>query len=306
MQREECTSAYNADFMLFFLSALNAMQIHAVDKGIRKECMRIGEQLYLDIQESIKPDLSLEVGARQASYSRSMRLLFPDIPIIAYEGSPITHKYFDEKFNFKKRNIEYCNNIISSVSAEREFNVILDGDNNIPAEPDGRNSIKQRKEGYSLNQKIYKIMSRRGDEVIEQHQPKKAALWIDVEGALDEVLPSFAKSLQEKKISTLYIEVELKKVWKGQWLFQDVYAFLSQYGYFPIMRDNAYYNQANFIFVKSGLLKDKLLRIISHYYLKLRELNNRELYSQVAQLTKEVGELKEYVLSINNNSHQKV
>ena len=64
---------------------------------------------YLQLQQYLKPALSLEVGAHQADFSKKMRAMFPEMQVVAFEASPSVYRPFKSSGNFRQQNIVYLN-----------------------------------------------------------------------------------------------------------------------------------------------------------------------------------------------------
>jgi hypothetical protein len=89
-------------------------------------------------------------------------------------------------------------------------------------------------------------------------------MWIDVEGAIEQVLSNSSKIL--KQVDSIFIEAEHFKFWQDQWLAEDVIKFLVSQDFFPIARDYEYEKQNNYIFIKSKLMNNnKILELVQNW-----------------------------------------
>jgi hypothetical protein len=89
-------------------------------------------------------------------------------------------------------------------------------------------------------------------------------MWIDVEGASEQVLSNSNKTL--KQSDSIFIEVEDFKFWQDQWLAEDVIKFLVSQDFIPIARDYEYEKQNNYIFIKSKLMdNNKILNLVQNW-----------------------------------------
>ncbi len=73
------------------------------------------------------------------------------------------------------------------------------------------------------------------DEFFEGHEYTRCCMWVDVEGSPEIVLGGGAKTLQ--KPEAIFIEVEDRSVWEGQWIRAHVAAHLFEAVFVPIARD---------------------------------------------------------------------
>ncbi len=112
---------------------------------------------------------------------------------------------------------------ISNKNGKMNFNAInLDKNTN-----SGISSLREHK--FNKNQDYYKIEVEvmRMDSFIENNNITSIDfLKIDVEGATYEVLMGFGSKL--KIIKAIHLEAENTEVWKGQYLFKDIYKLLTE------------------------------------------------------------------------------
>ena len=79
------------------------------------------------------------------------------------------------------------------------------------------------------------VASSRIDSFFPPDSFGRCALWIDVEGASREVLTGASGILH--KVDAMFVEVEDRETWKGQWLGKDVRAFLLDHDIIAVGRD---------------------------------------------------------------------
>jgi FkbM family methyltransferase len=206
--------------------------------------------MFLHLQKLLKPDLSLEVGAYQADYSKKMRALFPAIHVAAFEANPEAHRHFRKLENFHQKRIAYLNLALSDINGTVAFNQVLED-----AGLSQRNSLLERPDLQTLGLKVPSIT---GDAFISEHPAENIALWIDVEGAQEKVLMGFQGALERRAVASLFIEVEQGEQWRDQWQAGEVTVWLLRFGYAPVLCDAEYWqpqrekNQYNLIFVRAG------------------------------------------------------
>lgn len=214
----------------------------------------------------LKPDLSLEVGAHEAKYSRRMRDIRPGIPAVAFEASPIVYEHFQTSQDFTALGVTYLNKAVSDVDGFVTLHLI-DEDDGIS----GRNSLLPRS-GNDLPTLARTVPSVRGDAVVEEYGGRNVALWIDVERASGAILQEFTKRLATRRISSIFIEVEVREIWEGQWRDTEIIRALLDRNYIPVFCDNEWGEQYNIIFVRVEDMNDAFLRFLLQ---KSRELITR-------------------------------
>ena len=242
-------------------------------QGFREFSNRLGRETFLVLQDLLCSDLSLEIGAHEASYSLALRQRRPSgIKIVAFEGSPLTYRHYSNKIDYKLYNIDYINKVLSDKTGTISFNEGSYEENN-EVRSSGMSSIATRNvdDLYVGSFTVAQVDSISGDDFIDSLENyDNISLWIDVEGAQREVLKGFEKSLE--KIKSIYIEVETSPVWKDQWLASDVFDFLENYGFVPVLRDFEYASyQYNVIFLKKDLLDRKIHSLIYGYMKSIRD-----------------------------------
>jgi FkbM family methyltransferase len=132
--------------------------------------------LFINIQSLINPDISIEIGAHDADFSKEMKSFGVDI--FAFEASP----YVYNRFKNDMEEINYINKAVSDKNENIKFEIQMDVDPSIA----GNNSIKNRNEKKDYS--YIEIESVSVDEYFKDINFSNGALWIDVEGASREVL----------------------------------------------------------------------------------------------------------------------
>lgn len=223
--------------------------------------------VYLEMQNHLQPDMSLEIGAHQAEHSQRMRRLFPRIEVVAFEASPAVHAHFKASEQFAGKNIAYLNMAVSDANGKMKFNA-LEEFNGLS----GRNSLISRPE---LPSKAVEVLATTGDSFLDGYAQNSIALWIDVEGAAGKVLPGLEKSLENKRFSSVFIEVEGEEMWPGQWLDTRVTEFFLDNGYVPVLCDAEHCppayetRQYNLIFMPASRVDSALLDFLVSTYVRL-------------------------------------
>lgn len=211
---------------------------------------------YEDVVLAVDPELVLEIGAFEAGFSRSLRNKNITAEILAFEANPHVYKQYVDKI---PEDIEYVNNLVSSDHRERRLYI----PRRIETPKSGRDlGLVNRMSSMLVhdqsteNDEIVFDTPETIDSLIKVKNKTNVALWIDVEGAAGEVLFGAKNSLASGVISTVYVELENKASWGGQWVSSDVRKFLGSYGLEPLCRDNEAVNQFNEIYVHSSFLEN--------------------------------------------------
>lgn len=205
-------------------------------------------------------DLFVEAGAKDAETSRRARsYLDPSARVVAFEGNPYVHERFLEHNTGGSDPIEYRHLALSDTEGEVTFHVRLTAKGK--PKPDGRGSIRTiRDENHPHGYEQVVVEATTLDAFFDVSSVDSCALWIDVEGASQEVLTGGHELLS--KADAILIEVEELEEWKWgpAWTVTDVCDHLFGYGLIPIARDYQSRYQFNVLFVSDRLLHDPYFR----------------------------------------------
>jgi FkbM family methyltransferase len=208
--------------------------------------------LFYDLQDDLKPQVSLEIGAFEASFSNYMRYTY-NTQAYAFEANP----YVYDNFFQANEKIKYINMAISDQKGMVSFKMqtIHKPSGQILTKVRGNNSIMDRDDDTIEYESIY-VPSDTLDNFMN-NIPGNVCMFIDVEGATQKVLENANQTLE--RASSIFIEVEEKAYWKNQWLQEDVHKFLSERGFVKVARDREYQYQYNEVYIKEGLMNRNIL-----------------------------------------------
>ncbi len=212
--------------------------------------MRELEDLFFDLVSRFSPDLFIEAGAKAADASLRARRLLPDnSAVVAFEANPYTHKRFTNKTDYAKVGVSYRNIALATKPGQVSFNVRRTDDGRPSA--DGQGSLLKN-ENYDPGHIKVEVEATTLDTVLAEHPTSTCALWVDVEGAVREVLGGAPETL--RNACAVFIEVEDREYWASQWLSTRVLEELFKAGLVPIARDFQSRYQWNVVCVRKSLL----------------------------------------------------
>ena len=195
-------------------------------------------KIFIGIQRKLKPNITIEVGAYDAHFSKIMAKGYNKPGTTwAFEG----HPEIFEKFLPEMEGIHYRNNIVSDKIGVQTMYQYEGG------ELQGNNSMLPILK--DTNYTTFEVPSITLDGFFPNEE--NICLWIDCEGANREVLNGAQNVLQ--RTSSIFIEVDDVALWQNQWLWQETFAFLEDAGFACYARDFQYRDQWNAIFVKKEL-----------------------------------------------------
>ncbi len=259
------------------LSLLHAIHYSYIDPGMDNGTTALASA-FVKLQKILNPKASLEIGAHDADFSLKLRKIFPNIDIIAYEGSKTVYSAIAKRIDFESFNIQYCHGVVSDTDGTVVFREMFDEKTGEPA-ISFVSSLLPREDmtfladnGY-IEKDVF-VSSIRGDSRLAKYSnDANICIWVDAEGANREILHGLEGALRAGKIGSLFIEVEQNALWKNQWLDRDVYAYMTGFGYFLLARDCQHYSQYNMLFVRNELLNNQLFGIISQEYSALNRIS---------------------------------
>jgi FkbM family methyltransferase len=203
----------------------------------------------------IEPTMTLEIGAHEATFSRWVAETFPAARVMAFEANPHVHEKYAAELAGTR--VDYRNLAVGPVTGEVTLNLPTD--------------IGGKERELTSRMASLGIHTESGDNVqvtvpsvrLEDHVAPSGddavVAWIDVEGANEPVLTGAGSVLD--RVKAVFIEVEKRTTWEGQWLDTDVAHFLAGYDMVPIVRDLQKPYQYNVIYVRSPLVhQPKVMR----------------------------------------------
>lgn len=214
----------------------------------RKQSNVILVDYFFELISLLQPTCSFEIGAFSAEFSRKLKGIYPNILSYAFEANQHNHKHFSQKYSFE--GVEYINKAISDKDETVIFNIqkTINGTNVDPIR--GNNSILERTCADIEYEKVeVDAMSLTSFVLANELHHESMVLWLDVEGAVKQVLTGCINILNN--VNIIFIEVEDIKFWKDQWTQEEVYNFLTNQGFTLIAKDQEYLKQYNQIYINN-------------------------------------------------------
>lgn len=241
------TSADRADDDRYALWAVTTAT-HARRSGRpRRQVSRRVVRCFRDLCETVRPTLSLEIGAHEATQSRWARSTFPDARVVALEANPYVHEQYQAEV--RAAGVEYEH----LAATDSTGTVTL----KIPTEVHGRSRARTNKMGSlrthhaSGGHEEVTVRASRIDDLVATDAADRVVAWIDVEGAAGQVLEGARATLAHAE--AVFIEVESEPTWEGQWLDRDVARYFAGLGKVPALRDIEKPGQYNVVFLDHRL-----------------------------------------------------
>lgn len=221
----------------------------------RRRSTRDLERLFFQLVRILQPELFIEAGAKDATASRRARRFLEQARIVAFEANPHTFARFSSTVDYAADRVEYTHLGLSDSVGSVTFNVQRDEAGAPRA--NGRGSLMNQQDCPDGTEAVT-VPCTTLDEFFRDENYARSAMWVDVEGATELVLGGGPLALS--KAAAVFIEVEDRSVWEGQWLRPDVSAHLFDAGLVPIARDFQSRYLYNILYVRTDLLNVDRLR----------------------------------------------
>jgi FkbM family methyltransferase len=239
-------------------------------QGLREKTGQALEAAFIDLCVSLKPDVSVEIGAHEASFSERLKRRHPDIEAIAFEANPLVHAAHADRLAQTGLAIDYRNCAVAAAVGKVSMHIPVRQNGVEMTRVSAITSLHRRRaEGFEYE--VIEVPSTTLDETLNSIGPCSAVVWIDAEGAQEQIIAGANAAMTN--ITTLYIEVENALVWHSQRMDTEISAALHEYNLIPLMRDNLSTVQYNQVFIRNDIsCLDIALPIASEYVEQLRRL----------------------------------
>lgn len=204
----------------------------------------------------LQPSVVCDVGAFNGDESARFARIVPESRIVAFEAS---ENNIDEYWRDNARwsqlpQVSWEHMAVTDHSGTVTFNILDWGQASGGVDwSRGASSLRERLD--DLKSRKSEVVATRLDDYFGDVSDDLFALWIDVEGALDQVLAG-ASSVLERTL-LLRAEVERKTLWQGQTLAPDIKRHLERRG-FACLGDTHLpdaYDQSDILYIRTDLLE---------------------------------------------------
>jgi FkbM family methyltransferase len=215
--------------------------------------------LFFELIKQLNPTIFCDIGSRDGESSITVKEILPSCKCYAFEANPEIHAKFKDDPRLSQ--ISFLNLAMSDrtgtvkVFAPRTLSKAMVGEelvdmSIIEPEDTGKTSLLLRNESATYTEfdvPAYALDDFWATENIAL-QNHSLALWIDVEGAADQVLQGTTKTLEHTAM--ILIEVENYSFWENQKKCHQIAESLISKGFLPVARDREYSDkQFNILFV---------------------------------------------------------
>lgn len=235
--------------------------------GIRRQTGQLLEKYYCQLVAKNNIPITIEVGAHEATFSKTSKELNPACECFAYEANPYVYKKYCEEL--KKLGVDYQNLAINDSNNDIELSIPIKLKHRFLG-LDNRISSIHKRDQPNVEYEVVKVKANRLDSLFEKNHQLKA-LWIDVEGAQYEVLSSFGSMWSS--VAFIYIEIEHRNVWSNNFDIKNINNLFENHGFVEIMRDNLARGQYNAVFTDLETSRHELtVEMVNSYISDINKL----------------------------------
>jgi FkbM family methyltransferase len=200
--------------------------------------------IVVELACALKPDLALEIGANEATFSQRVKAALPDSRVVAFEANPTL--YPTRSIAPLAAGVEYLPLCVSDRLGPQEFRVPVY--ENRPNRSMGSMLSDMRSSDYLS----YQVEAVTLDGFLGPGAASANVMWVDVEGAVGRVIEGATEALGHCLL--FYAELESVPRWEGQHTDEAIIEVLAAYGLTPLLRDVQRANwQYNCLFIRSEL-----------------------------------------------------
>lgn len=215
---------------------------------------RISDRLvghFLAMQQPLGTQCFLEIGAHEATFSRRAKSRYPNVHVFAFEANP--YVFAKQQYTILNDNPDI--NYIHLAIADHDgmaYLVISDSIAGVAESLDSKRHGLLAREDADKVHRIEVPCAKLDTFVVSNNlENLQLCLWIDAEGASSQVLMGAENILH--LATSLYIEVDIKKHWDGQWEASQLFEWLLEHDFLPVFRDFEWAFQYNVVWINKKM-----------------------------------------------------
>lgn len=215
--------------------------------------MRSTYWAFYSLVMTVRPKIICDIGSCDGSEAIGFKRLRRDAYVIAFEANKGNYDRIAEKNRISGCGIDVRHAAVTDKSGPVTFNEV-----EVP--PDrpwaaGVSSLRRRSPSmaYGLKERPVTVQGVRLDDVLECIPGDRIGLWIDVEGAAEQVIAGLGQAVD--RVAFLHIETENSEMWVGQATTKKVVHDLHELGFEQIASVQEVNGQQNIVMVSRRLNK---------------------------------------------------
>jgi FkbM family methyltransferase len=230
----------------------------------RKDSVARLRSLFYRLHEILQPRTVFEIGAKEATFSRTIRKISPRSRAVAFEANPHVYAKQRKEADPKRDGVDYRHMAVCDTTGTTKFFVQVRRGGKAMKATVGSNSLMPRL-GDVETREVEVPCTRIDDFLTTDRFKHPLSAWIDVEGAIGVVLPGMESVLSE--FLMVFCEVEERPFWDGQWTWPKVHRFMVKRGFVAVARDFEFDGQNNVLFLhRDAFKRDDVRKALVEYY----------------------------------------
>jgi FkbM family methyltransferase len=217
---------------------------------------------FFDIVTALRPDLCVEVGAFEATFSRAIKIQLPQARVVAFEANPHLFEYYRDQCTRDNVEVEYLWTAISDSVGELDFL--------IPTSIGGRPKRLDNSMGSLMFHQLppaenatVRVPATSLDVFFGPPGEARSVAWIDVEGAVAKVIDGGTQFF--KNTLAVFCEVETRQTWSGQLVDAQLFERFLDFDLVPVLRDCERSWQYNVILLRQDAVGTSVRTAIESY-----------------------------------------
>ena len=227
------------------------------------------DALFDQLTLAARPTTVVEVGAFEAAYSQRMRKALPDAEVLAFEANPRVAEKFIDQVN--STGVVYRHLAIGRETGTATIHIpeVIAGTDMPYANRMGSLNVVGTRDSRTVPVEVPITTL---DAAVPLQPLERVVLWIDVEGAVDQVLSGAAAVLEATEV--MVCEMETSPIWTGQVLAGELRQRLEAAGFVMIARDCQKSFQYNAILARREVLNahPEVDRLLDAYVVEATQL----------------------------------
>ena len=206
------------------------------------------QETFLDLVTELQPEAVLEMGAKEAEFSRACRRRLPDAEIHAFEANPLIYARHREAIEAEGVRLHHM--AVAETSGPIRFLISTEIEGRPISPKSGGHSLKSRNGRVAVREEAVQGTSVDDFCAAQGLIGRPCAMWIDLEGCAYEALMGAGRMLASTL--AILVEVETKAIWTGQRLAGEVDGLLRQRGFEAVAKDQEFPRQYNVVYRRAG------------------------------------------------------
>lgn len=239
--------------------------------ALRERTADLLASAFIELATNLAPDLAVEIGAHEASFSARLKARVPGVHALAFEANPYVYEHFAPILRESATGVDYRFAAICDRDGVVELRIPVRLKRGDLLERSNPVSSIHYYDGWFAEYETVTVPAFRVDTAVGTLAAARAVTWIDAEGAQKEILDGGPVFFGHA--AAVYIELESDPQYRGQLPCEAFTERLMGDSLVPVMRDNVARGQFNEVYIRPDReILEALMPTIVQYVEALRDL----------------------------------